>query len=134
MFVPATNEPLNIPVSSNVLITEPLTISVPSNVLITEPLTTLVPSKFLNTLPLTISVPSNVLITEPLTILLPSVIWDEPLIVPLGKEPITCAEPLIVPAGTEPPPPLGNVIVLPVDIVNWSPSIESVWESVSDVK
>ena len=74
MFVPATNEPLNIPVSSNVLITEPLTISVPSNVLITEPLTTLVPSKFLNTLPLTISVPSNVLITEPLTILLPSVI------------------------------------------------------------
>ena len=72
MFVPATNEPLNIPVSSNVLITEPLTISVPS----------------------------NVLITEPLTILLPSVIWDEPLIVPLGKEPITFAEPLIFPAGT----------------------------------
>ena len=85
-----------------------------------EPLKTLVPSKVLN--------------TEPLTRLLPSVIWDEPLIVPLGNELITCAEPLSVPAGTEPPPPLGNVIVLPVDIVNWSPSIESVWESVSDVK
>ena len=113
--------------------TEPLTILVPSNVLITEPLTTPVPSKFLNTLPLTILVPSNVLITEPLTILLPSVIWDEPLIVPLGKELITWLEPLIVPAGTE-PPPLGNVTVLPVDIVSWSPLIESVCESVSDVK
>ena len=39
MFEPATNEPLNIPVPSNVLITEPLTIPLPS-VIWVEPLIT----------------------------------------------------------------------------------------------
>ena len=97
-------------------------------------------------------------VIEPLKIPLPSVICDEPLSTPLGSDEITWAEddivplgisvweplvnpnaviwaePLIVPAGTEPPPPLGNVIVLPVLIVNSLPSIESVCESVSDVK
>ena len=39
MLEPATNEPLNIPVPSNVLITEPLTIPLPS-VIWVEPLIT----------------------------------------------------------------------------------------------
>ena len=87
---------------------------------IIEPLKTVVPSKVLN--------------TEPLTMLLPSIICELPLTTPLGKELITWVEPLIVPAGTEPPPPLGNVIELPLDIVSSLPSIESVCESVSDVR
>ena len=100
---------------------EPLKIPVPSNVLMTEPLTTPVPSKVLNTEPLKTPVPSNVLITEPLTTPSPLA-----LIYRVSNSVVNCADEEIVPAGTEPPPPLGNVIVLPVDIVNWSPSIESV--------
>ena len=160
MFEPATKEPLNTPVPSSVLNTEPLTIPLPS-VIWVEPLITplgnesttwaellivpagveppplaeddiikLLPSWFIVTF-----VPAT---SEPLNIPLPSVIWDEPLIVPLGScelplitplgsDEITCAEddivplgisvcepdvnpkaviwaePLIVPAGTEPP-------------------------------
>jgi len=53
----------------------------------------------------------------------------EPLVNPNA---VICSEPLIVPPGNS--LPVGMVTVFPLEIVNWSPLIESVCESVSDVK
>ena len=50
----------------------------------------------------------------------------------MNPKSLICCEPLIVPSTAL--EPVGIVTTLPLDIVNWSPLIESVWESVSLVK
>ena len=134
-------ELLTIPLPS-VTWDEPLITLVPSSVLNTEPLITPVPFKFLSTEPLITPVPSSVLKTEPLITPVPSKFLNTlPLTTPspleliylVSNSVVNCADEETVPAGTE-PPPLGNVIVLPLDILRSLPLIESVCESVSDVK